>query len=186
MLAVLATHWSVLLFRGAIAAIFGILALLWPAITLSVLVALFSVYAFADGCFALVIALRARGAPGFASLLLQGFASVGAALVTFVTFPTMSDVSLAVLIASWAILGGLGEIIAAVTLRRELSAEWPLPTVGALSVGLGLFLLLRANAGAVALAWLIGLYGIAVGCALVALAMRLRQVAYEIAHARPG
>jgi hypothetical protein len=46
--------------------------------------------------------------------------------------------------------------------------------------------MLRAGTGAVALAWLIGLYGIAVGCAVIALAMRLRQVAHEIGNARPA
>jgi uncharacterized membrane protein HdeD (DUF308 family) len=106
--------------------------------------------------------------------------------VAFVAFPVMSDVSLAILIASWAILSGVAEIIGAVALRRELSGEWPLPTAGVLSVGLGLSMMLRADTGAVADAWLIGLYGIVVGCALIALAVRIRQIAHEIANARPG
>ena len=186
MLPLLATHWSLLLFRGSIAVIFGMLALLWPEITLSALIALFGAYAFADGCVVLVIAVGARGVPGFGSLLLEGAIRVGAALVVFVAFPVMSDVSLAILIGSWAILSGVAEITAAVTLRGELSGEWPLPTAGVLSVGLGLLMMLRADTGAVALAWLIGLYGIVVGCALIALAMRLRQVAHEIANARLG
>ena len=127
MLPVLATHWSLLLFRGSIAVIFGMLALLWPEITLSVLIALFGAYAFADAMPVLIIAVGARG----------------------------------------------------------VSGEWPLPTAGRAAVGLGLLMMLRADTGAVALAWLIGLYGIVVGCALIALAMRL-QVAHEIANARPG
>jgi uncharacterized membrane protein HdeD (DUF308 family) len=175
-----------LLFRGSIAVIFGMLALLWPEITPSVLAALFGAYAFADGCAVLIIAAGARGVPGLGSLLLEGFVRVGAALVVFVAFAVMSDVSLAILIASWAILSGVAEITAAVTLRREVSGEWPLPTAGVLSVGLGLVMMLRADTGAVALAWLIGLYAIVVGCALIALAMRLRQVAHEMANALPG
>jgi uncharacterized membrane protein HdeD (DUF308 family) len=186
MLPVLAHHWSLLLFRGSIAVIFGMLTLLWPEITLSVLLALFGAYAFADGCLVLIIAVGARGVPGFGSLLVEGLVRIGAALVAFVAFPAMSDVSLALLMASWAILSGVAEITAAVTLRRELSGEWPLPTAGVLSVGLGLSMMLRAGTGAVALAWLMGLYGIVVGCALIALAMRIRQIAHEIANARPG
>jgi uncharacterized membrane protein HdeD (DUF308 family) len=186
MLPTLATHWSLLLFRGSIAVTFGMSVLFWPQITLTVLIALFGAYAFADGCVALTIAVGAKGVPGFASLLFDGLVRIGAALAVFVAFPVMTDVSLAIVIASWAILSGLAEIAAALTLRRELSGEWPLPTAGVLSVGVGLLMMLRADAGAVALAWLIALYGIVVGCALIALAMRLRQVAHEIANARPG
>ena len=175
-----------MLFRGSIAVIFGLLALLWTEITLGVLIALFGAYALADGCVALIIAVGARGVPGFGSLLLEGLVRMGAAVVVFVAFPVMSDVALAILIASWALLSGVAEIAAAVSLRRELSGEWPLPTAGVLSVGLGLLMMLRADAGAVALAWLIGLFGIVVGCALVALAMRLRQIAHEIADAHAG
>ena len=186
MLPILATHWSLLLFRGSIAVIFGMNAVLWPQVTTGVLIALFGAYAFADGCIALTIAAGARGVPGFASLLFEALVRIGAALAVFVAFPVMTDVSLAIVIAAWAILSGLAEITAAVTLRRELSGEWPLPTAGVLSVGLGMVMMLRAQTGAVGVAWLIGLYAIVVGCALIALALRLRQVAHELASARLG
>jgi uncharacterized membrane protein HdeD (DUF308 family) len=63
MLAVLATHWSLLLFRGSIAVIFGMLTPLWPEITLGALLALFGAYAFADGCLVLIIRRRSAGRP---------------------------------------------------------------------------------------------------------------------------
>jgi uncharacterized membrane protein HdeD (DUF308 family) len=72
-----------------------------------------------------------------------------------------------------------------VLFRGSIAVIFGIPTAGVLSVGLGLLMVLRADTGAVALAWLIALDGIVVGCPLIALAMRLRQVAHEIANARP-
>ena len=46
---------------GVAGIIFGIVALVWPGITLIALVALFGAYAFADGVLAIVSAVRRRG-----------------------------------------------------------------------------------------------------------------------------
>lgn len=69
------------------------------------------------------------------------------------------------------------------TLRRELTGEWPLPVAGTLLVILGIVLLLNPTVGALAMVWMIGLFVICVGIALVALAIRMRQLAHEIAGA---
>ncbi|RIK43843.1 MAG: hypothetical protein DCC55_04665 [Chloroflexi bacterium] len=51
MVTALARNWWLLLIRGVLAVIFGILALVWPGITLAVLVLLFGAYALVDGIF---------------------------------------------------------------------------------------------------------------------------------------
>ena len=50
----LSRSWWILAVRGAAAVIFGLLALIWPQITLLALVLVFGAYAFIDGVFALV------------------------------------------------------------------------------------------------------------------------------------
>jgi uncharacterized membrane protein HdeD (DUF308 family) len=67
------------------------------------------------------------------------------------------------------------EIIAAIQLRKEIEGEWLLILAGALSVLFGLGVLLYPGAGALALAWLIGIYAIAIGVVMVMLAIRLRK-----------
>jgi uncharacterized membrane protein HdeD (DUF308 family) len=60
MTAALSKYWWLLALRGLLAVIFGILAFIWPGITLFVLVLLFGAYAFIDGILSLVAAFRER------------------------------------------------------------------------------------------------------------------------------
>ncbi|MGA2500739.1 MAG: DUF308 domain-containing protein, partial [Tepidisphaeraceae bacterium] len=56
MLSLVSRDWWVYAVRGIAAILFGIMALIWPAPTLAVLVLLFGAYAFVDG-IALLVAL---------------------------------------------------------------------------------------------------------------------------------
>jgi uncharacterized membrane protein HdeD (DUF308 family) len=58
MLHQLTRHWWVLAVRGALAILFGVIAFAWPGITVAALVLLWGAYAFVDGVFALVAAVR--------------------------------------------------------------------------------------------------------------------------------
>jgi uncharacterized membrane protein HdeD (DUF308 family) len=182
MLMTLASHWKLLLFRGALGLLFGAAALLWPGLTLVALVLLFGSFALVDGVAALVTAFAARGRRGFGGLLLEAFFGIAAGIVTFL-YPGLSTLALLIVIASWAIVTGAAVLAVSVALRAELEGQWPLPLSGALSMLLGILLLVQPQAGAVALAWMIGLYAIIAGFALMILALRLRQLRHEMAHA---
>ena len=60
-LGALAENWWLLLLRGLAAIAFGVIAFLWPAITLVALTYLWGAYALADGIIALGAAFSARG-----------------------------------------------------------------------------------------------------------------------------
>jgi uncharacterized membrane protein HdeD (DUF308 family) len=171
----LAHNWWLLALRGLAAIIFGILAFIWPAITLLGLMILFGAFAFVNGILSLMLAAKApKGYPRFGSLILGGILGIIAGVVTFF-WPALTAAGLLILIAAWAILTGILEIVAAIRLRKEIVNEWLLALVGILSVIFGVLLLLQPAAGAVVLIWWIGAYALVFGILLLILAFRVRS-----------
>jgi uncharacterized membrane protein HdeD (DUF308 family) len=171
----LAHNWWLLALRGLAAIIFGILAFIWPASTLLGLMILFGAFAFVNGILSLMLAAKApKGYPRFGSLILGGILGIIAGVVTFF-WPALTAAGLLILIAAWAILTGILEIVAAIRLRKEIVNEWLLALVGILSVIFGVLLLLQPAAGAVVLIWWIGAYALVFGILLLILAFRVRS-----------
>ncbi len=170
----LARNWWVLALRGLAAVIFGILAILWPSITITVLVLFFGAYALVDGIFAVFAAITHReGHDRWWVLLLEGLVGIAAGILTFF-YPAVTALVLLYFIAAWAILTGILEIMAALRLRREIEGEWLLVVSGILSVLFGVVAVIFPGAGALAVIWLIGAYAIVFGLLLITLGLRVR------------
>jgi uncharacterized membrane protein HdeD (DUF308 family) len=167
--------WWILALRGVAAILFAIGAFLWPGLTLSVLVILFGAFALVDGTIAVISGIQARWwAPAIFGLL--GILAGGYALFQ----PGMTALALLFVIAMWAIVRGIFEIAAAITLRKELSNEWLLVLSGIVSIAFGLFIAVFPGAGALSVVWLIGLQALIVGALLLALSMRLRNLGQAV------
>lgn len=164
--------WSVAL-RGLFAVIFGILALIWPGISIAALVILFGAYALADGVFAIVAAVRQRDL--WWPLLLEGFAGIAAGLITFF-YPGLTAIALLYLIAAWAVVTGIFEIIAAVRLRRVIRGEALLILSGIASIAFGVLVMIWPGAGALAVITIIAAYALIFGVLLIGLGFRLRAM----------
>jgi uncharacterized membrane protein HdeD (DUF308 family) len=177
MLATLSRYWWVLALRGALAIIFGILAVLWPGLTLITLVLFFGAYAFVDGIFAVIagITSRERDQRWWAAVL-EGIAGIIFGVLTFV-WPGMTALVLLYFIAAWALVTGILEIVAAVRLRQVIDNEWMMILGGIVSIILGGLLFLFPGAGALGLTWMIGIYAIVFGILFIVLAFRLRGMA---------
>lgn len=174
MLRTLAQNWWAIVLRGVFAVLFGLGAFFWPGITLAVLVLLFGGYLFLDGILAVLWALARRRAGEFPwGVFLAGLASLAAGVVTLL-WPGVTALALLYVIAVWAIVRGIFEIVAAFHLRRELSNEWLLALNGALSIAFGVLLIVAPGAGALAVLWLIGTFAIVVGIVMIALGFRLK------------
>jgi uncharacterized membrane protein HdeD (DUF308 family) len=177
MIVVITGSWRALALRGAVAIVFGLGALVWPDVTLWALVALFGAFALVDGAFALAAAVRrseaTEGRQGW--LIVQGLAGVAIGLATLF-WPDATALALLFLIATWAVVLGVGEISAAVALRRELRNEWLLGLAGALSVAFGVLLAITPGDGALVITWLIGWWAIIHGALFLALALRIRKL----------
>ncbi len=177
-------RWWALVIRGLAAIAFGVLAFARPSLSLFALVILWGAYAIVDGVFAVVVAIRgARIVPGWGWLLAEGIVGIGAGVVTFL-WPGITAVALLAVVAVWAVLTGVAEIVTAIELRRYLHGEWMLAAAGVLSIAFGAILAMRPLAGALAVTWLIGLYAILFGGLLVGFGFRLHRW-QESAHHPP-
>ncbi|WP_251863339.1 HdeD family acid-resistance protein [Achromobacter sp. Marseille-Q4962] len=168
-------HWGWIALRGVIAILFGLMAMAMPGITLSALVLVWGAFALADGVLALVAGLRIReqGKPLWA-LVVVGVLGVAAGVATFL-WPGLTALVLLYIIAFWALVSGVFQIVAAVRFRKEMRNEWLVALSGVISVVFGLMLLAQPGAGALAVVWVIGLYALFFGALLLAFAFRLKR-----------
>jgi len=168
-------NWWLLAIRGLAAVLFGVLAFMWPGLTLLTLVFLFGIYAVVNGVLALAVAYKARkGYPRFGALVIEGVLSIVAGVIAF-AMPGITALSLLILIACWAIVTGVFEIVAAVRLRKAVTHEWLLVIAGIASIAFGVLVMIMPGAGALALVWWIGAYTFAFGVLLMLLAFRMRH-----------
>jgi len=171
----LAENWWLLLLRGLAAIAFGVIAFFWPDITLVALVYLFGIYAIADGLVAIGAAFNAMGDAGPRWWLgLSGVVSILAGLAAFF-YTGITAWVLLVFIAVWAIIIGLTLIWGAIELRKISDDAWLLGLIGALAVAFGVILIAKPSAGALALVWVIGWFGIMFGSLFIGLAFRLKK-----------
>jgi uncharacterized membrane protein HdeD (DUF308 family) len=182
MLHALADRWWLLLLRGIAAILFGILAFIWPGLTLVTLVLMFGAFALVDGAIVLGAAFSGAAKPVPTWwLILVGLLGIAAGIVTFL-WPGMSAILLVVFIGAWAVAHGIFEIIGAIQLRKEIENEWMLILGGIISVIFGIIVLIAPGAGALALVWWIAIYSIVFGVMFVAFSLRLRNHQH---HAAP-
>jgi uncharacterized membrane protein HdeD (DUF308 family) len=176
LLQTLARNWWLILLRGIASVIFGVLAFVWPGKALLTLVLLWGIYALADGILSLGAALfggRSEVGPRW-WLGVIGIVGIAAGIFTFAA-PAIAAGALLFVIAIWAIVIGVLEIIGAIQLRKEIEGEWWLVLGGLLSIAFGILLLAQPGAGALALVWWIAAFAIVFGITNIALAFRVKQ-----------
>lgn len=175
MLSLLARNWGLIALRGAAGLLFGLFTLFNPAISLAVLVLLFGAYSLVDGAFTSVAAVINRhDEPHWTSFLLSGVLGIVIGVITFL-WPAVTALALLFLIAAWAVIMGLGEIFAAIRLRKVITGEWILLLAGVVSVLFGAVLFIFPSGGALAIVLWIGAIAIVLGILRLVLAFRLRR-----------
>src|SRR5207245_8654804 len=170
-----AQNWWALVIRGVAGVLFGLGALVWPPAAVAALVLLFGAYALVDGIFNIVAAVHApREGRRWGWLMVSGVIGIATGLITFF-FPGITALALVVLVASWSVVTGVAEIVAAIRLRKQIRHEWLWIVSGALSVAFGVLLFLLPAAGALALAIWIGAFMLVFGALLIGFGIRLRN-----------
>lgn len=158
-------YWMSIMIRGIIAVVFGIIAFLTPAFGLELLVLLFGAFAFVDGLVALLVGISTKEA----AFTLEGL--VGILVGLFVFFFTGPAVALfLIVVAVWAFVTGVFEIIASIELRKYIDNEIWMLLLGIVSVIFGSLLFINRIAFAQIFMFVIGVYAFVFGIFLIALA----------------
>jgi uncharacterized membrane protein HdeD (DUF308 family) len=167
-------NWWVLLLRGLLAIVLGVLVFSRPVWSLGAVMLAFGVYALIEGASALFAAILGRRYRDDRwLLLLEGIIGIGVGVVTLRT-PAVTAVLMIFFIAIWALATGVLRIVESMRLRREMRGEVWLALGGVASVIFALVVMMRPLAGAIAMVRVIGVYALILGATEVMLAFRVR------------
>ncbi len=172
-------RWWTVALRGLAAIVFGILAIASPASAFVTLVIVFGVYAIIDGVLALALGARPGLVPRSA-MIARGLVSIIAGLIALF-MPGVTSLVLVMVIAAWAVVAGIFEIVMAIRMRHQLEHEWLLGIEGALSVVFGVLLFISPVAGAIAIGLWVGAYALILGGMEIASGLRLREHEHDAA-----
>ena len=179
----LVSHWWVFLVRGILAVVFGILVLAYPGTGLLVIAYLFGAYAFVDGIFAIVGAVRMAHAGGrWGGLLVEGILGIVAGVVAF-AYPGITAYALAILMGAWAIVTGVLAVSSALRLRTQIPNEWLWILSGIVSIIFGFAIFWSPSFSLFALIWMDAFYAILAGLLLIGLSFRLRGMRRQVGAA---
>ena len=170
MFELLARKWWVVALRGILAIVFGIVALVYPGMTLLVLALVFGAYVFVDGLFAIFTGIG-HGGREAVWYVLEGILGIAVGIATFF-YPGITAQALVFLVGFWAILTGIFEVIAGFEL--PISRDWLLALAGIVSIVFGVLIFVNPGSGALAVVVLIGMYALLFGATLLVLGIRLR------------
>jgi uncharacterized membrane protein HdeD (DUF308 family) len=176
LLETLKRHWWVPVIRGIAAIVFGIIAFVYPGLTIATLVLFFGAWILIDGIFRIVGAIGHRASdPDWGWQLVIGLLGIIVGLLTFHA-PQITALALVIYIAAWALMIGASEIALAVKMRREIKGEWFLILMGLASIVFAVLLLWNPIAGAAAVIWLIAWYAVVLGILAIFFGFRLRSL----------
>ena len=156
----------------------GSATLVWPHVTLWALVVLWGAYAFVDGVTALSAAITDRLLLHRGWVAFWGVTGIAAGVVTFL-WPSITELALLVVIASWALLIGGSQIAFAASARKELPRAWSVALGGVLLVLLGVLLVISPGEGALGITWAIGWFATLFGGSQLWLASIVRHETHE-------
>jgi uncharacterized membrane protein HdeD (DUF308 family) len=171
--------WKVLLVQGIVAVLFGIAALIWPGITLLVLVVIWGFWALVDGILMGVAAFR-PGPTGQRVLFgIMAVLGIVAGIVAF-TRPGLTAAALTWILGIWLVVRGVFELVGAFS---ATSGKGLLFLSAALDIVLGILFWMNPVTGAFTIVWVVAILAIIWGIVFVVLSLRVRSAAGQLEQA---
>jgi uncharacterized membrane protein HdeD (DUF308 family) len=158
-------RWPHLVLRGALAVVFGVVAMLFPLSTAAALALLWGIWALADGATTLVQAIRGPRSPARPALAVMGVVALVAGGIA-VSDPGLTAVTLTWVLGLWLMARALLEVVVAL-MERQVESRAGLLLSSAVDIVLGLLFVLNPGRSAVGLAVVLGLVAAVWGTVLI-------------------
>ena len=173
---------NMFLFRGLAAIVFGVLTLVWPKLTVLALVLLFGIFAIISGITVVAAALQNREEHGWGLLLFEGILWLLVGVVALI-WPGVTALSFLYLLAAWAIITGILELVAPLSFPMSGGRGVLMALSGLVSIVFGIVIAVQPAAGLLAVVWLIGIYAIVFGVLQLVAYFEARSVSQALSHA---
>ncbi len=167
--------WKILMLRGALAVVFGIVAMVAPITTVVAFVLLWGIWALADGVGAIAQGLQNDGEKSRWLLFAMGAISLLAAAIA-ITNPVSTGVTLTWILGVWLLMRGAFELAGAFS-ATSAAPRGLLFLGAALDIALGLLFFLNPGRSAVTIAVVLGITAVAWGVALLGVGFWMRREA---------
>src|SRR5437016_7361477 len=171
---------TMFLFRGIAAILFGVLTLVWPNLSLTILVLLFGIFAVISGVTAVAAALRNRGEQGWGLLVFEGILGILAGVVALV-WPNITALAFLYLLAAWAIITGIMELVAPLAFPMRGGRAALMVVAGLASIVFGIIIAAQPSSGLLAVVWLIGVYAVVFGVMYIVAYFESRSLSASLA-----
>ena len=163
-----------LMWRGLLALAVGVVAIVWPGVTVFALVVIFAIAAFCSAALEVDQAFSSDGAGAVVGYVLLAVIDVAAGVVAL-AWPGITAFVLTVFIGIWAVVAGVGEVALAFG-SGETGGQRALFALGGLvSIAFGIVLFARPDIGAVSLAEVFGLFSLVYGTVSLVLSASVRD-----------
>jgi len=173
MLENLQKNWWLIVIRGVLAILFGLLALFSPMIVVISLLTFFAFFAILSGFF--IITLAILGEVNNRGLrIFEGLIFIITGVLVFMN-PASAAAGIMIFIAAWAILSGILQIIGAIRLRKVITNEWLMILNGVISIIFGVVLASNLLVGAAVLAMFFGAFALVSGIFTVIWAFKIKN-----------
>lgn len=169
----LANHWWAILIRGIVAIVFAFLAFFATGFTLELLLIFLAIYLLLNGLFAIIGSLMATSHKHWWMLLFEGLISAAAGIAVL-AWPGISLSILVLLVAIWAIISGVFEIIAGIVAAWAQPGRILLSIVGVFSLILGIVIFAYPLISTTVFIWLLGIYALFIGLAMIIFSIQLK------------
>lgn len=165
--------WWLIALRGALAILFGLLALLSPMIVIFSLVTFFCFFVILSGVFIITLAFLGEGNHKGLRII-EGLIFIATGAVILIN-PAAAVGGVMVFIAAWAIIAGVIQIVTAIRIRKVIANEWLMILNGVISIIFGIVLAMNLIDGAAVLTMFFGVFAILSGIFTIMLSLKIKN-----------